>query len=510
MINENNKRIGSKSNLSTFYNSINAKEGDFIIYSKEDSTYYGKIISKEKEIALLLNPKTKSWEKINYSGLDIKFMSKDSRITNSSIPSMISNFWNVKMLNTNKTPDGYKKVKYVVSNNLDRNFISEKMSNFVLNSLYTEIGKYVEESFVDSNSIDLTDYIIKKLGGNPEIHSLYVPYTGTNIYERNSSNANLVKINGIENIDSEFFRKEMLSKGMYFTTFGDSDLYQIDKIIDNTLYARKYFRNESGDILMSEKKYNVDNLINLSLQNDGKRLNNSISRFYVQKGNNKFSLIINEANKNNKPVEQDITKRSLEKLKSNLSNFFEQINIPIVETEDVSEFIKGQKAKLTTKEDGSSILTLKKDLGTRDDLVHETMHLFLGALRYINPEAYMKVLNSFDTSALESGSLLDKEESFLNSISDKITELEDSFFSSNIKSGDLINALHLVGVNINPELLQDLENKDLLTVLKTPIIDFLDLEDISRGDALYNSNLAQITPAFMRWLENEQINLKCI
>lgn len=513
---ESLKSVGTTSRMSTFYNPTIAKVGDLVVFSEGDTFLYGKVIDKENEIALVWKNDESgkgTWEKLSYIRDGVKFLSKDNRITSISIPTMVSNLFNIEVLPNNNVPEGYTKMKYVVNQSLPKDFIASKMQTIIDGTKFTNIGSYVAENFVGSK-LDYTDSLLKKFIKNYKDYGFYVKTTN-NIYEKNYKNAGLTKLNWFNKIDPDFMRENMFKKGMYISTRGDSSLYQIETVQDDTIFARRYFRNEVGDMLMYEKKYNTSDLLN-KIDSSGNISNDIITGFYIQNGNKNFEQIITEANKtlskenDLKESEKEITTRSLYKLKQHLSDFFDQINIPIIETNDLSEFITGQKAKLTTKEDGSAQLILKQDLGTRDDLVHETMHLFLGALRFTSTEAYNMLLDSVEQSANFIGSMLDREEKFLTSISKLINVLDDSAFNPYVKPEEFIKALKTVGVNINSDLLPELENVDLLTILKTPIIKFLDLEDTTQGDALYNSNLAQVTPAFMRWLENKQINLKCI
>lgn len=520
LITEDTKTFGHTSLLSSFSDPVIAKTGDYVIYENEKgNTSYGKIIDRENEIALFWNPTSETWEKNKYTELDVRFMSKDARISSNSVFSFTANLWDVQLLNIDdvKKSNQYKQVSYVVNPNLDSNLINEGMSEFIKNSLYTKVGKYVASAYKEDTMLDKTEEVIKKLGGDPEKQALYVPFTGQNDYVRNYNNANLIKINGVENLSEDFIKENMLFKGVYFSVYNDKyvnpKIYMIEKLSEDKkfIYAREYFRNEFGQILLNEVKFEVSTFLNNEVDKDGKRVPLSLARYYLQKRNNKFSLITSEI-KNNKPEpkEKETFEKDRIKLKNKLTKFFNQLGIEVEETNDTSEFIAGQHAKFMTTEAGLGKIVLKQDLGKRSDLVHETMHIYLAALRFTSPQLYLTVLNSDESVAnMETESLLEKEEQFLRNMGKNLNELENSFFNTNLDTQGLLKGLNEVGIMINPDILPENANKNILDILKQPIISFLKLKSPDNSHPLYNSNLGQITPAFMRWLENENINLKC-
>lgn len=525
---EDIKKIGNDSELSTFYDPSVAKEGDFVIIdSKNFDKSYGKIIDLENGIALLWNKKLQVWEKRSYVGQNVKFMSKDPRINKSSIYNIMSNMWKIHIdkKGDSETNKNRKKVFYVVSKDTPKEEVDFKMKGLIQNTAYTDIGKYIEASHMDEKWENKTNDIIKLLGGHPDHHDLYVNILkGTvNTYERDFENARLHKINNIEVLSDDFIKENMLFKGAYISIFSksfiDPNLYVVERVTDADVYVRQYFKNKYGKVIMQELKIPIETLVNRKTSSDGKRLEGSIAHYYLQKGNNKFKDIVSEIKEKSSPSKDDsqTSTQNINSLKKRIESLFSELGVSVEYSNKTSDFSDGQKAKFTTQltEEGPiSKIIVKKDLGKREDLVHETMHLFLSALRLTSPETYMNVLNTVldaipDQESLKDMSLLKKEELFIHELQYKLNDLKDDFFTRDMDLETLLSGLYEASEIINPDILPKNINVNIYDVLTQPIVKFLNLKTKSTTHVMMNANLAQLTPTFMRWLEENNYNLKC-
>ena len=524
LANEDEKTIGSDSVLSTFYDPVIVKDGDFVVITSKDfGKLYGKVIDLENKIAVLWNKRNNTWEKRSYERFDVKFMSKDPRINKSSIYNMMSNLWKVYLGKKNLADTSLqhtRTVSYVVSKDVSKETVDSKMKDLLPETTYTNIGKYIEQNQMEDKWVDKTNELIKLLGGDPESNNLYVDIVENtmNTYKRDFENARLRQITGIEYLSEEFIKQTMLFKGAYISiykeSFADPTLYVIERVTDTDVYARQYFRNKFGDVLMSEVKLPIINLVDRKIDSKGKHVRGSLARYYLQHGNNnKFSEIVTEIkDKRPKDLNKKIKKQDRDSLKEKIENLFSKLNVSVEYSSSSKDFLgENQKAKfVTTVNDTETIskIIIKKDIGGREDVVHEAMHLFLAALRYISPEAYMKVLNSIEDVDSLNQSLIEKEENFIHSIEKNLSNLQDVFFTPKMDLSSLLEGLNQVAHEINPEFLDKGLNQNIYDILNTPLVEFLQISEIGTHQMM-NTNLAQITPAFMRWLEENNYNLKC-
>ena len=90
-----------------------------------------------------------------------------------------------------------------------------------------------------------------------------------------------------------------------------------------------------------------------------------------------------------------------------------------------------------------------------------------------------------------------------------LNELSNSFFSTKIDINGFLKGMQTAKILINPELLPENINASIVDILNQPIVEFLGLKSADSSHPLYNTNLAQSTPAFLVWLDQSNINFKC-
>lgn len=509
---EYSKNFSSSSRLSSFSDKVIAKPGDTLVYEKDDVILYGKIINKADEIAVMWDPKNQKWEKRSYSDLNVRFYSKDARLSATSLFNLKANLLNVEVRNIKETKDkNLVRMIYVVEGGVDPNVVAEKMSELIPGTLYTKIGRYIDIKYKQDSQIDLTNEILNLIGADPSSDGIFVNSVN-NEYHRNYESASLRRLRGLEYLSPDYIRNNLLLKGVYFSMYNDSKLYSIERVAGDILYARVYNRTHEGDLILNEIQVNINELLNNSKDANNKHLPKTLSKIFMQHGNNAMVEAWKEIEKirNKEQSSEEILKKDRIKLKTKLNSFFKALNVEVEETNDTSVFTDGQHAKFVTEANGTSKIILKEDLGKREDLVHETMHIYLAALRIASPENYIALLNSDpETSKLENESILVKEETFLRNMVKNLNELSNSFFSTKIDINGFLKGMQTAKILINPELLPENINASIVDILNQPIVEFLGLKSADSSHPLYNTNLAQSTPAFLVWLDQSNINFKC-
>lgn len=520
LIDIHNKKINRSSTLSSFQNESIAKDGDFIVYTNSDGDiFYGKVIDVANSIALFWNKNNEVWEKFSYSGKEnIVFYSDNNRLDASSRYSILANNYNVQMLPT-KNHEHMVEMRYVVPKSTDKNISDHHMKTLLPGSAYTQIGRHVESNWVKETDVDRTDDIIKLLGGTPGKHSLYTSNKGAE-YERNHKNAGIYRINFAEQLSPEFIKENMLIKGAYVSLYRgesiDYDVYSISNVDDDYVYLRKYFTNNLGEVIFNEIKISKDVISDTSVDSKKRHKINSIARYFLQGGNSNFGLITSEVKKvynKNKSEVKDST-QNLKSFQKHITKVMKDLGIEVETSKE--GFKNGQKAKLVTditkpqnRINISAKLVINEDLGKREDLVHETMHLLLAAIRFKSPEMYTSMLNSIQEVAdMPNTSLLAKEEAFITNIQSQMNSLENGFYDESLDINTLLEGMKEAGIILNP-IVVDTNINNLLEILKMPIADFLSLTGKTTTHPMARATLAQITPDFLVWLDKNNFKLEC-
>lgn len=507
----NQKNLSDEMTFSTIKNKESIKNGDYyVINVAPDQSFIGVVTDKVNKLGKYYDTKNNVWSTGTYDVKGVVFKSSDFKNTAHTMLNFSANLLNVGMKESLTNDD--VEMRYVIS---PSSFVNPDINNFIAGSMYLNVGKYVESKYVGDN-IDITDEIIKAKGGIVGVSKLFVSKKGSAQYERNFDSAGLVEIKGFDKLSKEDF-KNSIKPGSYISTYGnksiDSSLYRIEKIEPNgTVYARMYKRNKDGGLFFIEQEFDLNTLLDINKDSNGLHKPGSISNLYLIKGNNKIGELfqkIGDANKKETDSKKkEPTKRDIMELNDKIQGFFSEFGIDVV-FKPKTEFANNVKAKLQyNNETGKTSILLKRNLGERGDLVHEAMHLFLGALRLSNLTAYGTLINSIDVDESRKGNMLDHEEAFLEKLSDNLNMLEDSFFSQDMNMADFMSGMNAVSDLFNDVKLSK-PNETMLQVLNKPLAEFMGSIGKTFDRELFNMNAAQMTPAFMRWAESKEIKIEC-
>lgn len=511
--NDELNKIGKRySKMASFQNSDIAKNGDLFVIETKKGLIFGKITNVEKNLAVVWDSRYSNINRINYleqsENEKITFFSNDNKLSENFTFSLMANMWNVELKDITEgepNPKEYKKVEYILPAESDQS----KMDELFPGTLYTQVGRYIESDpkWIKDKDIK-TDDILKLLNVTNKTHGLYVKTQTANELQRNYKNANLLKIEGFDNIDKKFLEEEGLFNGVYFSVYTkgniDWDIYRVEKVDTSkgVVHARIYKINNFGKIVMNEKVFDIKTLVDGTIV-DGKHIEGSIARYYIQNGNTNFTKITGAANKNKREeASNKKNQKQINDIKLKLEKAFEGLGIVILPSDE--NFQNGQKAKFGLTEDGIAYIKLNSNFGAKE-LVHEGLHVFLTALRYGYPEMYTKLIDSVKNTS-KATSLLEKEELFMEAINnDSETGFTGDFLYTG-KISDFIKALNASGEYLAGESTD--QRKTVADILSQPISKFLNISN-DNSHPLFNLNLAQMEPMFRRWMEENNVTLKC-
>ena len=194
-------------------------------------------------------------------------------------------------------------------------------------------------------------------------------------------------------------------------------------------------------------------------------------------------------------------------MKSDGSN----VNIPI--------FQKGEKS---TEEKVETRILLNDDEGIADDLVHETLHVYLTLLRYKNPELYNSCLDSVFTDEnikyledslgqeldFENMDVTTKEEMFVKLVSEK-TKANEDILKENIE--EFMGPLVLAIQELNPDANRDIREAiaSPLTELNKTLGELVGEVSLDNSHPMFNLSAITTEPMMREWMQERNITLKC-
>ena len=176
-----------------------------------------------------------------------------------------------------------------------------------------------------------------------------------------------------------------------------------------------------------------------------------------------------------------------ERLKSSIEGL--PIEMEFVEPDGVFE--SNQKARITSDSDGIVKLQVNKDIGKKEDVVHEFLHIFLTPLRYKNPEIY----NSLIQSVIK-GADLDvtaAEEMFVEVVSKRLVANKDveGVFNGNTLQ-DFVNGLKTVLKGYEQDY-TILEEDNPITLLNMSLADIFGIAEANISP-VYNKSMISTEP----------------
>lgn len=506
----------SNATMSTFNNTSVAKNDDYFVITDDKNIKIGKVTDNTSNKGIVFNPKTARAEPIIYTNTDIQFFTNRDISSNFSLTISRVNDWKITSLSEESAKENpkYKEAQYIIPSNVSID------SLVLLPSGYANIGKFRDmNAQIAPDERVVTNHILKLMQASGQ------DIAGTKLYLETSDpegksgyyQRNLYALHRINNFDSLGLdvknELNVIQPGTYFSVYNDknidSNIYRIIGVNNGVVTAHLNKFSKTGKIITVEKEFNVSDLLAQHVVGQPATIN-SIAALYLQYGNDKFSTVIKAINeklnisevRNEKEINTTIKKMKVA---------FKPIGVDVKAVSAIDgNFKDGQHAKIeTTVVNGKpkTTILLNKESGVSSDLVHETLHIYLTALRYASPETY----NTFLNSVLgEEGVDLDvtaREELFVKKVSTGISTDTD-FLKDNIQ--DFSVSLAAAIKTLNPDFDIDLTSmiSDPLTILNTPLKDIFGVS-LDNSHPMFNLSAIMTEPAMREWMTANEIILKC-
>lgn len=511
----------SNASMSSFTDNNTAKKGDYFITTIDGKEVFGKVIDDKVKKGIIFDPIVTIPKPIMYSSLSMQFFTNRDISSNFSLTVSRVNDWEIFPLDPTTAEENlkFKKVHYVVPKGTNKNEL------ILLPSKYANVGKYRTDNIaIAEDEEDATEDILRLLkesGIDVEGASLYVQSessTGKGDYFKRDLYS-LHRINNFNNL-TENVKKELdiLHPGTYFSVYNqatmDSNIYRIMEVRNGIVTAHLNKISKLGKILTFEKRFKVEELLASKSQGDALGPVNSIAALYLQHGNNKFQLVINAIN-NNMSLEDVANQKAIDRVLQKMKVTFSKINVSVKRVSaKTGNFKNGQHAKIETNEDGKTTILINKDSSVLSDLVHETLHIYLTALRYQDLDVYNKFLSSvLIDPKYDYMNITEREEEFVKVISEKVNSDTD-FLVENLE--DFTKILELSIKLVNPDFSAELAEgyfesveNDPFTLLNTPLSTVFGVNTIDNSHQMFNLSMITTEPAMREWMASRQIILKC-
>lgn len=495
----------SSATMSAFEDIEKAKVGDYVRIEKNNNYIYGKVLEHNKVYLYDFNSTS------HKSVKDLQEINKNNPLflTNRDISEEFV-FWSLKAnlnkLNFAKDSNNplSKRAYYVVpiDTNLDDIVqISEQIFN---------IGAFKDK--VDPKTEkDITAFILDKLGED-STNNVYFEYESSDSKRYVKNLPNMREITGFNGLSlQQKLDLDVLQKGAYFsmfTKFNDKDvidfnIYRISDVKGDIVTAQLYKIN-NGDIITVERIFTKQEL----LADKTGDLNpiNKIAKLYLINKNTKMKVIFEEINKTKKtPEDNTRNTKAAVTLAKKLEKKVKGLPITIEFVKPKGVFKSNQKARIFSDVEGLVKIQVNEDIGTKTDVVHEFMHLFLTPLRYKHPQIYNSLISSVigEDHGLN---VTEAEEAFVEVVSQDIVNQGnvDKIFT-NLRT--FVDGLKVV---IN-EFAEDyvIQDDNPISLLNISLVDLMDINLQDKSNPLYNKSMLVTEPFMREWLNNNNIILKC-
>ena len=500
------KNIGhSSAKLSSFKNSNIAKDGDYLTFLFNDKRVFGKVIDHTIGKIMFINNITIESKNLSEIKDPLFFTSRDISSPYSNSILRANNYKILYLTEEEAKESGknYVEAIYTIPINKNPEYLT------LLEGEYAEIGKYQEASYsVSSDQKDVTDYMLNLRKNAGKEYKNLKPYVEKNnqIIQRNLDG--LHEIYGFNSLSMQSKKNlDILQPGVYFKVYGTlgNNIYRIMEVEKDKVIAQVNKMNYSGDMLTFEEEFLIDDLF--AVKPEGQKDYNigSIKNIYLQTANKKFNAVIKEI-KENTTVSENTA--AMNRLVNKMSEKFKSIGVEVIQTRDSKIFSNNetQKAKIETALIEGEIKTtiyLNQAKGSINDLVHETLHVYLTALRYYSEEIYNNLLSSvLKDTGKDNLNVTDREEAFVKIVSDKVEKGEE-LLVDNLK--DFIKVINIAVGIVSPEFEGD---EDIFELLKKPLHEVFNL-DLNNNHKMFNLSMITTEPRFREWMKENEIMLNC-
>lgn len=378
----------SKYIYSYFSNYELAKNGDYTIIDKGNSSGVFQIIDKENNIFNKIDIKqgahslSNHYIKIDNTSDLNKFITTRDISSEYAVDIADVNNWNIE---TEKPSGDYSEISYFIpkgtdisdmtllrSNNLNKGFSVERDSR----------GKLKID--ISDNYVDVTEQLKERIEKalNKKIDGLFVRKSGTFIW-RNANRFFRFREFSQLSIDKKKFLLQTNAYVTLSTKVGlENKIYRIANLSESSVTLEYNTFSNSGKLLTILKDIPKEEFFD------------RVGIYYIMHGNSKIPFIKREQiqiQKNNQ-IDPDISERKdiYTKVSSLFSGIFKidvDISSDYTEMSDKKAWVESEPGK-----EPKIVLNLNNNKASDTDLVHEYLHLFLFALKYNNSFLYENLL----------------------------------------------------------------------------------------------------------------------
>ena len=402
-------------------------------------------------------------------------------------------------------------MKYIIPNDIDENSLT------FLPTGYADIGKYIDKyTDIPKGYKDITNYVKTTFFKiNDKNTKLYViDLNGSRKYEVDLTG--LRKIVDFSKIPiEEKERINPLRKGVYFNIVErgrlSDTMYRVMEDVGDEIIAHTNKINDKGDIITIEKVFSKRQLYQTPIKVDGRDTipEGSIYNLYLQSGNSKTNVLL-KATENILSHDEILNVAGMQDLLDKMKAYFGNYGIDVDISNDSKEFKNNQFAKIKTEVVDDKLKTsilLNGNKGTKSDLVHENLHIFLTLLRYSDYSIYERTIESVLGKNENEEDISEREEQFVKAI---VNALQGDYVTDFLDKAEIVaQQLYNVIKKINPDFSLNIERaiNNPEELFKSSLKDIFNYKsDIS--SPYYNVRLIDSEASFREWAKNKII-LKC-
>lgn len=511
----------SNATMSSFINPNKAKTGDYFITTINNKEVRGKVLDENTGKAIYFITGSSEFHPINIHNLqDTTFYTEREIKSNFAISTIRMNNWKIKPFYPSDAENNskLKEVIYVIPEHVSESNLE------MLPDGYATIGRYQDLSAPIPNGYkDVTKYLLANFYNEQKGVKLYAEIQFGTKYFRNTTGTQLIaKFNELSPEIKE--KADVLKPGTYFSVVGNGDqshrIYRIEHDNGETVTAHYNKINSQGKIITVEKIFNKSDLLKSKegdITPDG-----SIFSLYLQNNNRKMNLLINEVNKLDSNISDFSNSLELMEFKDKMQESFNPYGIDVIIDNSGEGFENNQNAKIHTdiiEGELKTSIVLNGLRGTKSDLIHENLHIIFAMLRHQDPTAYGKTIEAILGNRANTMTVGVREERAINKIVNSLNNdfpmdflfdsgynvMEDLFKITNeifkrhsndvqLKLGDLID---ISSIETNP-----------YDFFNTRISDIIGIKD-NTNSPYFNARLVDSETAFINWMDNNNIILKC-
>jgi hypothetical protein len=288
-------------------------------------------------------------------------------------------------------------------------------------------------------------------------------------------------------------------------------MYRVMEDVGNEIIAHTNRTNDKGDIITVERIFSKKQLYQTPIKIDGKDTtpDGAIYNLYLQSGNSKTNVLL-KATGGILSHDEILNIAGMQDLLDKMKAYFGNYSIDVDISNNSKEFKNNQFAKIKTEVVDDKLKTsilLNGNKGTKSDLVHENLHIFLTLLRYSDYSTYERTIESVLGKNENEEDISEREEQFVKAI---VNALQGDYITDFLDKAEIVaQQLYNVIKKINPDFSLNIERaiNNPEELFKSSLKDIFNYKsDIS--SPYYNVRLIDSEASFREWAKNKII-LKC-